>query len=456
MQYPSPAHRWTGLPAVDHADFPEATEDHPTHTSLSLTASGRGVLVVAVVSLVAGWLLGMTESFVLAGAAVSALFVSLSRSLLVRPRLSVHRRVAPHRSTVGGTYELTLEVHNTARRRSAPVVMTEMVLDSPLTTVAIGPLAPSAGTTVSASIPTNRRGVMQVGPARHVLVDPFGLVERQTVTCPTEELLVLPHLWPVTVPSDASRGRGGSSGPAGRTHDSDAEEFSTLGEFVPGDDRRHIHWPSTARVGHLMVRRFEPYEPRRAHVVLERYADNPVAFEVAVSICAGVVTALHAQGEVVSFGVADVDRTSDGTDDPTTHIRSGSDLGAVMDRLAVVEPQLRIPVDVDGAGHRRLNHRVSSIVASVPPQERSVIERLVVIGPPPPAEADQDPVRALGGGFGTAPAIRWIHVPPGASTASMDRDRIQEIVDGSGGRSSGPDTALPTPSSFRSPDGVTR
>lgn len=63
--------------------------------------------------------------------------------------------------------------------------------------------------------------------------------------------------------------------------------FHALRAYVPGDDRRYIHWKSTARTGTLMVRQFE--ETRRSHLVvgLSTRIDDYVSsdeFELAVSV----------------------------------------------------------------------------------------------------------------------------------------------------------------------------
>ncbi len=67
--------------------------------------------------------------------------------------------------------------------------------------------------------------------------------------------------------------------------------FHALRDYVPGDDRRHIHWKTTARTNKLMVRQFE--ETRRAHLAIslsintDEYDSGP-EFEMAISVAASI------------------------------------------------------------------------------------------------------------------------------------------------------------------------
>ncbi|MFZ1287908.1 MAG: DUF58 domain-containing protein, partial [Candidatus Phosphoribacter sp.] len=86
--------------------------------------------------------------------------------------------------------------------------------------------------------------------------------------------------------------------------------FHALRDYVPGDDRRNIHWRTTARLGKLMVRQFE--ETQRSHLLIVlslRTADyqNADEFETAVSSVASMAAqALRESREVSVFTHAGV------------------------------------------------------------------------------------------------------------------------------------------------------
>ena len=105
----------------------------------------------------------------------------------------------------------------------------------------------------------------------------------------------------------------------------------TLREYAPGDDLRHVHWRSTARRGHLMMRQNETR--RRAPVLLmldvRPAAHDRASFERAVEATASIATALHHSGR--PFEVA----WSTGT---TIGAPGRRHLAYIMDELAIVEP----------------------------------------------------------------------------------------------------------------------
>ncbi|MCW2749863.1 MAG: hypothetical protein JWR83_973, partial [Aeromicrobium sp.] len=79
--------------------------------------------------------------------------------------------------------------------------------------------------------------------------------------------------------------------------------FHTLREYVPGDDRRHVHWRTSARLGKLMVRQF--IDNRRSHLGIlidsnpADYADAD-EFELAVSMAASLGLRAIMDGQEIS------------------------------------------------------------------------------------------------------------------------------------------------------------
>jgi uncharacterized protein (DUF58 family) len=138
-------------------------------------------------------------------------------------------------------------------------------------------------------VPTERRAVIEVGPARSVRGDAFGLVRRVVRWTEPEMLYVHPR---TTSLSGAVAGFFKDlEGEATKELSNDDVSFHALRGYVPGDDRRYIHWRTTARTGQLMVRQFE--ETRRSHVAVglstsdSEYAEDD-EFELAVEVCASL------------------------------------------------------------------------------------------------------------------------------------------------------------------------
>jgi hypothetical protein len=70
-------------------------------------------------------------------------------------------------------------------------------------------------------------------------------------------------------------------------------DFRTLRPYVSGDELRHVHWPSSARVNTLMVRQFSDPPLPELTVLLDDRAEvlTGDGFEEAVEVAASVVDA---------------------------------------------------------------------------------------------------------------------------------------------------------------------
>lgn len=254
-----------------------------------LTTAGRvfGSLAVALTGL--GLLLGH-RALVGVGIACATLIV-LAVLLVVRPGgLEATRVVRPERVAVGDPARCDLRLRNRSRRGSSGGVALE-VFGTTALPVELPPLAPGGEATVTHELPTDHRGVFQVGPLLVDRADPFGLVRLGQRHQTTATLRV--H--PMTLPLDPF--------PSGITRDLDGPysgeapeggiTFQSLREYVEGDDLRLVHWRSFARTDRLMVRHNVDTHQPRSLVLLDtrpNYYDGP-SFEAAVVAAASIIVA---------------------------------------------------------------------------------------------------------------------------------------------------------------------
>ena len=150
-------------------------------------------------------------------------------------------------------------------------------------------LAPDAVHEELFAIPTTARGVLAVGPVSVLRGDPLGLFERTHDRNDAVDLYVHPR---TTSLDGLSLGHlRDLEGLPVRQLARDDVSFHALREYQPGDDLRHVHWRSTARVGEVMVRQYE--ETRRSHFVVGLSTHpgdyrTPEEFELAISVAGSV------------------------------------------------------------------------------------------------------------------------------------------------------------------------
>ncbi|MBS2939456.1 DUF58 domain-containing protein [Nocardioides sp. J2M5] len=261
-----------------------------------VTPSAWVLMVLSLLAVAAWTRLGWTELLVAASfgmllLAVGVVFIFGGHQLVTTLDLSRDRVV------VGERANGRLHLLNDTSRRTLPVTI-ELPIGQGRAAFELPSLRGHHDHEELFAIPTARRAVYDVGPVTAVRADPLGLLRREQRLGGAEVLYVHPRT--VRIEGSASGILRDLEGETVRKITDHDVAFHALRNYVPGDDRRYIHWKSSARSGQLMVRQFE--ETRRSHLLvllstrLDDYASDE-EFETAISIAGsmGVQTLVDGQ-----------------------------------------------------------------------------------------------------------------------------------------------------------------
>ena len=294
----------TDTPTMVSPKRAQAVRSHPLKTLVgAVTPTGWAVITLVIVGLVLAVAFQWVEALACALAGVVALLLAAMR-VAWRPPHVVSIRVPNERIVAGQTAVGEISVRN-ERARSARSGIIELPIGTGTGEFVVPPLGARRSWDELFLISSRHRGLINVGPARSVRSDALGLLRRVRVW--DEPVILHVHPKTVRVPFDATGFQLDVEGVAtGKLSSSDVS-FHALRDYEPGDDRRAVHWQSTARLGKLIVRQYE--ETHRSHHVIvldtSRDAWDHDTFETAVSVAGSLGLANLRESRPVSLSTTE-------------------------------------------------------------------------------------------------------------------------------------------------------
>ncbi|MEM7285910.1 MAG: DUF58 domain-containing protein [Actinomycetota bacterium] len=279
-----------------------------------LTRAGFATLVVSVGVLAGGRLFGLPELFVLGAGGLIVLTLAVLYVAIRRLQVEVSRQLSPPRVHAGNPCRVDLVLRNRSRMRSPVLRLRDDVSGTQGVELLVAPMRYGSGTQAVYRLPTDRRGLVEVGPLRLTVTDPFGLAKLTTTGDREVSLVVYPRVDDIA--------------PVRRSSGSDLErqtvqqqqvaptgdDFYALRDYVVGDDLRRVHWPSSARHDELMVRQDEiPWHGRLTVMLDCRPLAMPGTFEAMVSAAASIAMASSARGDQIRVLTTDGEDSGYGT-----------------------------------------------------------------------------------------------------------------------------------------------
>jgi len=209
-------------------------------------------LSTLIIAFVGGWSIMYRVSYVVLLLGV----LSWLWALISAKTLSVERRSRTQRAQVGGYFEEWVAVDNTWY---LPKAWVEIRSDSNLSEHGVRRgffLGPKARRSWTLRTQCTSRGKFTLGDIVVLTGDPFGLFQRQVRFPSSATVVVYPKTVDFVTPGHVPGQLPGGAEQKGHV------PFVTptaagVRDYQPSDPYSRIHWPTTARIGRLMVKEFE-------------------------------------------------------------------------------------------------------------------------------------------------------------------------------------------------------
>jgi len=372
-----------------------------------MTLFGLATLLAGVASLVTGLTLDWLSFDLLGLGLLTAVVIGFAT--VARPsRLSIDREIQPPRVPKGSPAIAFLTFANRGRR-SVPVSVATQPFGGQRVRTVIPKLRGGERGTRAYRLPTTRRGIFDVAPVEVTRRDAFELFRLSRRYGQVERIWVYPRVLPLRrLPTGQLRYL---EGPSSDTSQHGSITFHRLRDYVAGDDLRLVHWRSSARAGHLLVKHNVDTSQPHTVVLLDLrpslYTEE--SFEQAVDAAASVIVSSGASKAPVEL------RLTDGTVLGGARVREVTPL---IDHLTGVQADPKGSLREPLLALRRLRGGTSLVVVTgeIDPADlpyvanlRRRFDQLVVISVDPERRAPIDfpGVRLLVGADADAIAAAW-------------------------------------------------
>ncbi len=323
---------------------------------------------------------------------MAMLAVDAVTGFIFRPKLEISRRL-PERARAGSPVQIHYNITNLKKipawnLRLDPLGQQKW-LKFEADIASVEHIAPSGSTKIRACIQPEKRGEYVLKPPLASAAFPFGIVKWTCTSGPSQRLLIYPAFEPLNSLSLPLSSRLQREGLSMVSRVGESLEFHACRDFRTGDNAKHIHWPTTARRGQLIVREFQEDFLCRIAVILDTFiparrflfTSTPnkghPKLEAALSLTAALSHKL-AQGDYI------VDIFAAGPS--IYHFKGGrslAQLDQILDILACVEAESKDPMpqlsgkvldEIAGIGSAML------LLLGWDPARMELVERLKSLG----------------------------------------------------------------------------
>jgi uncharacterized protein (DUF58 family) len=270
----------------------------------------------------------------------------------------------------GETTDVIYHFRNEAKRLPGVGVrfreMHQSLAQTPQGTVVHLPTQGKEDVTVAAPFRAAQRGVVVLEALQLSTRFPFGIFERRRVVEMRQEMVVYPRIGVLNRRLALDFRESIESGSLVSNRRGGNDEFIGVREYRPGDNRRAIHWKSSARQGQLMIREMSSNAPPQLVVVLNLReqsvtAEGRAAVERAIELATALICFGYFQNFAVGLAVAGL---GEAEENDATPLMGREARTQMLQKLARLDPAM-IRNNVGIGWPRRVANRAQWVVVTL-------------------------------------------------------------------------------------------